>query len=42
MQFNLYPALKWWRQSGKNNHLGGSFNLHLYLAICEIKANHNK
>lgn len=42
MQFNLYRTLRWWRQAGKNGHLGGSFNLELYLAVCEAKINQLK
>lgn len=42
MPFNLYQTLSWWRKAGTNNHLGGSFNLELYLAVCEAKINQNK
>ena len=42
MQFNLYRTLRWWRQAGRNGHLGGSFNLELYLAVFEAKVNQLK
>jgi hypothetical protein len=42
MPFNLTRMLQWWRQAGTNNHLGGSFNLELYLAVCQAKINQPK
>lgn len=37
--YNLTRMMSWWRQAGQNNHMGGSFNLDLYLRICEFRMN---
>jgi hypothetical protein len=39
MPYNLTRMMSWWRQAGQNNHMGGSFNLDLYLRICEFRMN---
>lgn len=42
MTYFLIRSMRWWRKAGANNHLGGSFNMDLYLRICEVKLNQPK
>jgi len=42
MPFYLTRVIRWWKNAGTNQHLGGSFNLELYLRVCEAKMNQPK
>jgi hypothetical protein len=42
MPFYLTRVIRWWNNAGTNHHKGGSFNLELYLRVCEIKMNQPK
>lgn len=36
--FILADAISWWTNAGTNNHLGGNFNLSLYLSLGQIRS----
>lgn len=38
--FILADAIGWWTNAGTNNHLGGNFNLSLYICFGQIRSQH--